>query len=99
MPTDRSSLQALKNMLEEIDLLISTTVPLPENRTPRCLELLRTSQALTADLVKQARMPAASAMGHIGGSATASRYGSEHFRALAGKRKVRAGGRPRKQTE
>ena len=86
-------------MLEGIELLISTTIPLPENRTPRCLELLHTSQALATDLIKQSRMPAASAMGHIGGSATANKYGSDHFRELAGKRKVRAGGRPRKQAE
>jgi hypothetical protein len=83
-------------MLEEIDLLISTTVPLPENRTPRCLELLHTSQALAADLIKQVRMPAASAMGHIGGSATASKYGSDHFRELAAKRKTYGGGRPKR---
>ena len=34
--SNRSSVEALKNMLSEIDLIISTTVPLPENRTERC---------------------------------------------------------------
>jgi hypothetical protein len=41
MPSDRQSLQALKNIIEQIELLISTTEPMPENRTPRCQELLR----------------------------------------------------------
>jgi hypothetical protein len=54
MPIDSSSIQALKNLLIETDLLISTTDPLPENRTPRCRELLRAALALTDDLVKQA---------------------------------------------
>ena len=50
MATDRASLQVLKNMLEEIDLLISTTEPLPEGRTPRCQELLKAALALVDDL-------------------------------------------------
>jgi uracil phosphoribosyltransferase len=95
MPSDRASLQALKNLLTETDLLISTTAPLPENRTPRCLELLRASLALTDDLLKQMGKPAAAIMGHKGGSETAKR-GSEYFRKLASMRKTRAGGRPRK---
>jgi hypothetical protein len=53
MQPDRDSLQALKNMIEQIDLLISTTVPLPENRTPRCQELLRAAMAVTDDLIAQ----------------------------------------------
>jgi hypothetical protein len=50
MPTDRASVEALQTMLGEIETLISTTTPLPENRTPRCLELLRAAKALAADL-------------------------------------------------
>ena len=96
MPSDRASLQALKNLLTETDLLISTTEPLPENRTPRCLELLRASLALTDDLLKQGGKPAAAIMGHKGGTATASTRGPEYFRQLSGMRKTRAGGRPRK---
>lgn len=42
-------------MLEEVDLLISTTEPMPENRTPRCRELLQAALALTDDLGKQGR--------------------------------------------
>ena len=50
MPTDQPSLEALKNMIEEVELLISTTTPLPENRTARCLELLRAASALAEDM-------------------------------------------------
>ncbi len=53
--SNRSSVEALKNMLSEIDLIISTTVPLPENRTERCRELLASSLALADDLMNQGR--------------------------------------------
>ena len=42
---------ALKNILEEIELLIRTTDPLPENRTGVCLALIHTARALAHDLV------------------------------------------------
>lgn len=96
MPSDRKSLEALQSVLSEIELLIATTDPLPENRTPCCLDLLRTAQALTDDLLKQQRMPAAVVMGHKGGKATSKRHGAEHYRAMAAARKTHAGGRPRK---
>ena len=38
--SNRASIEALKNLLTETDLILSTTNPLPENRTPRCRELL-----------------------------------------------------------
>ncbi len=96
MPSDRSSLKALKNIICEVDLILETT-PLPENRTARSRELLRAALALTDDLLKQDRMTPAAIMGHKGGSATARKLGSEHFRELAAMRKTRAGGRPRKR--
>ena len=99
MPSDRASLQALKNLLTETDLLISTTEPLPDNRTPRSLELLRAALALTDDLLKQSGKPAAAIMGHKGGTATAATRGPEYFRQLAGMRKTRGGGRPRKKSQ
>jgi hypothetical protein len=40
-------------MLGEIETLISTTTPLPENRTAQCIELLATAMALTNDMVKR----------------------------------------------
>lgn len=97
MPSDRSSLQALKNIISEAELLISTTTPLPENRTSRCLELLRSALALTEDLLSEnskAETSHAAALGRKGGSRIAER-GPEYFRELAAKRKTRGGGRPK----
>jgi len=54
MALERESIEALRNMIEQVDLLISTTAPLPENRTPRCQELLQGALALTDDLLTQA---------------------------------------------
>ena len=94
--SNRQSLEALKNMLAETDLLLSTTTPLPENRTPRCRELLSDALALTDDLLKQKQTAPAVAMGHKGGSTTARRHGSEHYRQMSAARKTHGGGRPRK---
>jgi hypothetical protein len=33
---DRANIEALKNLSSETDLILSTTEPLPENRTPQC---------------------------------------------------------------
>jgi hypothetical protein len=94
--SNRSELQALKNLISETDLILSTTASLPENRTPRCRELLGTALALTDDLLKQERIAPAVALGHKGGSATSRRHGAEHYRMMAAARKTRGGGRPRK---
>ena len=99
MPSDRASVQALKNLITETDLILSTTIPLPENRTPRCRELLRAALALADDLLKQQRKTPGELLGHMGGSATAAKFDSEHFRQLAAKRRTRAGGRPSKKPE
>jgi hypothetical protein len=100
MPVDKASVQALKNILTEIDLLVSTSPqPMPQNRTPRCLELTRAALALTDDILKQTRMAPAVVLGHKGGSATSKRYGVEHYRKMAAARQKHAGGRPRKQAE
>ncbi|HMD97708.1 MAG TPA: hypothetical protein VKM93_10325 [Terriglobia bacterium] len=92
-----TELQALKNLISETDLILSTTTPLPENRTPRCRELLSAALALADDLIKQGRGVSPAAMlGHKGGSTTSKRHGPEHYRQMAAMRKTRAGGRPRK---
>jgi hypothetical protein len=96
MPSDRSSLKALKNILTEVDLILETTPPLPQNRTGRSRELLRAALALTDDLTSQAGKTVGELMGRKGGSATAHKFGPEHFRELAALRKTRGGGRPRK---
>jgi hypothetical protein len=97
MATNRTELSTLKNLLSETDLILSTT-ELPENRTARCRELLRSALAMTDDLLTQDKLPAARILGHKGGSETAKR-GSDYFRQLAAQRKTRGGGRPRKKAE
>jgi hypothetical protein len=96
---DRASLQALKHLIEETDLLISTTEPLPENRTAVCRENLRAALALTDDLMKSSKTSKASpaaVLGSKGGLSTARKLGADHFRQMAASRKTRGGGRPRK---
>jgi hypothetical protein len=94
----KQELTALRNLLEQADLILSTTPALPENRTTACRELLQSALALTGDLLKQSAMPAA-ALGHKGGSTTARRHGPEHYRQMAARRKTHGGGRPRKESE
>jgi hypothetical protein len=94
--SSRKELEALKNIISETDLILSTT-NLPENRTSRCRELLSAALALTDDLIKQTSMAPAAVLGHKGGSTTLRRHGPEHFSQMSAQRKTRRGGRPRKQ--
>ena len=55
MPANRSSHGALQHMIAEVERLISTTVPLPENRTARCLELLQAAKALASEVGRRER--------------------------------------------
>ena len=93
---DRNSVEALKNILEEIELLVSTADPLSQNRTPACLDLIHTAQALAEDIAKQERVAPAAAMGRKGGNATSRKLGADHYRRMAAARRTHAGGRPRK---
>jgi hypothetical protein len=95
---NREELTALKNLLSQADRILETSPALPENRTAACRELLQSALALTGDLLKNAPTPAAS-LGHKGGSTTARRHGSEHYRQMAAKRKTHGGGRPRKPSD
>ena len=52
--SQRKELATLKNLLSETDLILSAT-KLPENRTVRCRELLRSALALTDDLISQSK--------------------------------------------
>ena len=97
MPSSRTELKALKNLISEAELILSTT-ELPQGRAPRCRELLRAALALVDDLIGQTRMNAAAVLGKKGGASIAKR-GPDYFRQLAAKRKTRGGGRPRKQSE
>lgn len=92
--SERKELAALKNLLSETDLILSTT-ELPENRTARCRELLRSALAITDDLLSQTKLSAATVLGRKGGSVIAKR-GSNYFRKLAARRKTHGGGRPPK---
>jgi hypothetical protein len=98
MGSNRTELTALKNLLSQADRILETSPALPENRTGACRELLGTALALTDDLIKNAPTPAA-LMGSKGGSVTAKRHGSEHYRQMAARRKTHGGGRPRKESD
>jgi hypothetical protein len=97
MESDRSSLEALRNLILQADLILETTPPLPQNRTAACRESLWAAVAIADDLLKHSRMNAAAVLGSKGGSSTARKLGSEHYRQMAAARKTRAGGRPRKK--
>jgi hypothetical protein len=94
MPSKRTELTTVKNLISQVDLILADT-ELPENRIARCRELLKAAVALTDDLIGQQKTPAAVVLGKKGGSQTAKR-GSDYFRQIAAKRKTRGGGRPRK---
>ena len=97
MPTGRTELRALRNLISEADLILETSPALPENRTGAARENLKAALALTDDLLSQTGMNAAAVMGRKGGASAARKLGSDHFRKMALARKTRAGGRPRKQ--
>jgi hypothetical protein len=84
-------LKALRNLIDEAQLVISTT-DLPQGRTSRAVKLLDSALALTDDLL--AAPSSAVSLGQRGGQKTAER-GSEYFRQIAAKRKTKAGGRPK----
>jgi hypothetical protein len=85
----RADLKALRNMIAEADLILSTTT-LPEGRAERAHELLGTAVKLADHLLTE--KPAA-VLGAKGGKKTAER-GSEYFKRIAAMRKTRTGGRP-----
>lgn len=99
MASDRASLLALRELIADTDLTLETIPDLPQNRTAHCRENLRTALALADDLIKQSKMTAAAIMGHKGGSTTAQKLGSDHYKRMAAARKTHGGGRPRKQAE
>lgn len=88
----RQDLRALRRMISEAHQIIETSPELPQGRTARALELLGDSVALADFLLT---IEPAAVLGKMGGKATAKR-GPEYFRKIAGMRKTKAGGRPRK---
>lgn len=93
MPTDRSSLVALRDLIADTDLTLETIPDLPQNRTAHCRENLHAALALAEDLLKQQRMTAAATLGRKGGSTTARKLGADQYRRMAAARKTRGGGR------
>jgi hypothetical protein len=88
---NRTDLKALRSMISEAHLILTTRTVL-QGRAERACELLDTATKLADHLLS---ISPAAALGQKGGLKTAKR-GSEYFRQLAAKRKNRAGGRPKK---
>jgi hypothetical protein len=99
MPIDRASLLTLRELIADTDLTLETIPDLPQNRTAHCRENLRAALALADDIIKQQRMTAAALLGRKGGTMTARRLGTDHYRKMAAARKTHGGGRPRKQAD
>ncbi|MGA2153475.1 MAG: hypothetical protein ABSH37_03605 [Bryobacteraceae bacterium] len=89
----RQDLRALRNMIHEAKRLLETCPELPEGRSRRALELLGDAVILSDYLLT---IEPAMVLGALGGKATAKK-GPEYFRKIAGMRKTKAGGRPRKE--
>jgi hypothetical protein len=94
MPSKRTDLQALKRLIKELERVLRMG-PIPAGIQNRSEELFRAIYALTDDLIE--RTPAAM-LGSLGGQETAKR-GPEYYAKIAGMRKTRAGGRPKKNTQ
>ena len=91
----RQDLKALRRMITEAKTLIDTAPEMPEGRTRRAQELLGDAVVLADYLLT---IEPAQVLGRLGGAATAKR-GSEYFSKIAGMRKTKAGGRPRKEPQ
>lgn len=98
MPSTKAELATLKRLISEADHILETSPALPQNRTAAARESLAAAIALADDLLKQAKLPAAAALGRKGGASMAKR-GSDYFRQLAARRKTHGGGRPRKDSQ
>src|SRR5438552_3870337 len=97
MASNKQDLAALRNLILDAYTTVSTT-DLPEGRSQRTAELLNAALKLANYLLETSKPArAAVALGRRGGSKTAQR-GPEYFRKIAGMRKNRAGGRPRKSS-
>jgi hypothetical protein len=94
MARKQNDLKALRKMIGEAHDILRTTI-LPEERSQRAYELLTAAVHLADTLLEES--PAAT-LGAKGGKETAKR-GSDYFRQIAAKRKVRAGGRPPKEQQ
>jgi hypothetical protein len=98
----REDLKALYRLINQADLVLAT-IPDPHPSIPSARESLNAALALSKGLVARTAEPisesvtgsVAAALGAKGGTKTAER-GSEYFKRIAGMRKTKAGGRPKK---
>lgn len=95
MAPKQNDLKALVKLIGEAHSILRTTT-LPEQRSQRAYDLLTAALHLAYDL--QNESPAAT-LGAKGGKQTAKTHGADYFAKIAGMRKTRAGGRPKKQLE
>ena len=79
-------------MVAEAHQILKTSPELPEGRTARANDLLGDAVVLADYLLT---VEPAAVLGAMGGKATAKR-GPEYFRKIAGMRRTKAGGRPKK---
>jgi hypothetical protein len=96
-PSTRRDLQSLRRLINQADLSLALVPEHPSIASAR--ESLNAALALSKDLVNRFADPlkaGAAAMGEKGGNTTALR-GPEYFAKIAGMRKSRKGGRPKKQ--
>lgn len=93
--------RALRTLLTEAHVLL-TTVDLPQGRAQSCREIVDTALAIADGLESKKPLRganAAAALGRVGGKKTAERMlerDPDYYKRIAGMRKTRAGGRPRK---
>lgn len=90
MANNKQDLKALRRLISQAVLVVDTIPAHPSVK--RAKELLNAAGKLAEDL---ASVNPAVALGTRGGTKTAER-GPEYFKRIAGMRKTRAGGRPRK---
>ena len=91
----RADLKALRNMIAEAETILATTT-LPQGRAERARELLGTAVKLADHLLE---VNPAAALGKKGGKTTAKLMMAkdpDYYKRIAGMRKTRAGGRPRR---
>jgi hypothetical protein len=97
-PSLRQDLRALRNLIEQADLVLAT-IAQPEAAVRSARESLTAASALSKDLANRAKQSplkaSAVALGAKGGLKTAER-GPEYYSQIAAMRKNRKGGRPRK---
>lgn len=92
--TRKQDMKALHRIISQAELVLGT-ISDPHPSIARTRELLTAAVVLSKDLAN--RPPEAVALGAIGGKKTAER-GPEYYAKIAGMRKTKAGGRPKRDT-